>query len=152
MVTKRELSNTVKLSVFESVFVPILTYGHESWVMTERIYSGASARDGIFARRLHGVTPEPTEVTWRPRKETSLAHPCSNLRSFGSKCNVLKKKLQHFWNFSAPPIESAPGVLCPPCPPRYAPGMTLRHKVHSCEICRALDVEPLVRIEISQLR
>jgi len=35
--TKRELSNTAKLSVFKSVFVPILTYGHESWVMSERI-------------------------------------------------------------------------------------------------------------------
>jgi len=29
-VTKRELSNNAKLSVFKSVFVPILTYGHES--------------------------------------------------------------------------------------------------------------------------
>ena len=35
--TKRELSNTAKLSVFESIFLPILTYGHESWVMTKRI-------------------------------------------------------------------------------------------------------------------
>ena len=35
--TKRELSNTTKLSVFKSVFVPILTCGPESWVMTERI-------------------------------------------------------------------------------------------------------------------
>ena len=34
VVTKRE-SNTVKLSVCKSVFVPILTYGLESWVMTE---------------------------------------------------------------------------------------------------------------------
>jgi len=30
VVTKRELSNTTKLSVFKSVFVPILTYGHQS--------------------------------------------------------------------------------------------------------------------------
>jgi len=36
VVTKRKLSNTGKLSVFKSVFVPILTYGRESWVMTER--------------------------------------------------------------------------------------------------------------------
>ena len=28
MVTKWELSNTAKLSVFQSVFVPILAYGH----------------------------------------------------------------------------------------------------------------------------
>jgi len=49
---KRELSNTVKLSVFRSVFALILTYGHESWLMTERILtqSGASTKDGNFAK------------------------------------------------------------------------------------------------------
>jgi len=31
------------------------------------------------------------EVRWRPGHEASLAPPCSNLRSFGSKCTVLKK-------------------------------------------------------------
>jgi len=51
--TKREFSHTAELSVFKSVFVPILTYGHESWVMTERILSqlsGASGKDGIFVK------------------------------------------------------------------------------------------------------
>jgi len=43
VVTNRELSNIAKLSVFESVCVPILTYGHESWLMTERILSQAQA-------------------------------------------------------------------------------------------------------------
>ena len=37
MATKCELSNTAKLSVFKSIFVPILTYSRESWAMTERI-------------------------------------------------------------------------------------------------------------------
>jgi len=37
VVTKGELSNAAKLSVFKSIFVPILTNGHEPWVMTERI-------------------------------------------------------------------------------------------------------------------
>ena len=152
MVTKWELSNTAKLSIFKSVFVPILTYGHEYWVITERILTQVKASEMGFLRRLRGVTQGRTEIRWRPGKEKSLAPPCSNLRSFGSKCTILKKKLRHFWNFSAPPSESAPGVLCPPCPPRYTPGVTLRDKVRSCEICRALNVEPLVRIEISQLR
>ena len=39
VVMKRELSKKVKLSIFKAVFVPILTYGHESWVMTERVRS-----------------------------------------------------------------------------------------------------------------
>ena len=34
--------------IFESIFVPILTYGHESLVMTEEVDS--SARYGIFAK------------------------------------------------------------------------------------------------------
>jgi len=51
VVTKLELSNTAKLSVFKSVFVPILTYGRESWAMTERtINLGASTKDWIFAK------------------------------------------------------------------------------------------------------
>jgi len=33
----KKLSNIAKLSAFKSVFVPILTYGHETWVMTEKI-------------------------------------------------------------------------------------------------------------------
>jgi len=30
-----------------------------------------------------------SEVRWRPRQETSLAPPCSNLKSFGSTLNLL---------------------------------------------------------------
>jgi len=45
VVTQRELSNTAKLSVFKSVFVPILTYGHESMLMTERILSQVQAAE-----------------------------------------------------------------------------------------------------------
>ena len=39
VVLKRELCTKAKLSVFRSVFVPILTYGHECWVMTKRVRS-----------------------------------------------------------------------------------------------------------------
>jgi len=52
MVTKRKLSNTVKLSVFISVFVPILTYDHESCVMTERILSQCKLLDTSTVKRL----------------------------------------------------------------------------------------------------
>jgi len=56
VVTKLELSNTAKLSIFKSVFVPILTYGHEPWVMTE-IISQVHAKKIGFLRRAHGVIP-----------------------------------------------------------------------------------------------
>jgi len=55
-----------------------------------------------------------TEVKWRPGKETSLAHPCSNLRSFGRKCIVLKKVLATMLGlFGASRSDSAPGEFCP---------------------------------------
>ena len=54
VVMKRELSKKAKLSIFKAVFVPILTYGHESWVMIERMRSQAS--EMRFIRRIEGVT------------------------------------------------------------------------------------------------
>ena len=53
VVTKRELSNTAKFSVFKSVFFPILTFGHESWIITERILSQLQAGERGFLRRVH---------------------------------------------------------------------------------------------------
>ena len=39
VVLKRDLSRKAKLLVFKSMFLRILTFGHESWVMTERVRS-----------------------------------------------------------------------------------------------------------------
>jgi len=47
---KRELSKKAKLLVFGTVFVPILTYGHESWGMTDRIQSQVQASEIKFLR------------------------------------------------------------------------------------------------------
>jgi len=74
---------TLQAVSFKSVFVPILTYGYESWVMTEIILSQVKAAEMRFLRRL---------------------------------CVV-----------------------------------TLRDKLRSCEMRRALNVEPLLRIQRSQL-
>ena len=56
VVMKRELSKKAKLSIFKAVFVPILTYDHESWVMTERMRSQVQASERRFLRRIEGVT------------------------------------------------------------------------------------------------
>ena len=56
VVLKRELSRKAKLSVFKSIFVPILTYGHESWVMTERVRTQMQASEMRFLRKIKGVT------------------------------------------------------------------------------------------------
>ncbi|KAK3574615.1 hypothetical protein QTP86_011529 [Hemibagrus guttatus] len=37
VVVKKELSRKAKLWIYQSIYVPTLTYGHELWVMTERL-------------------------------------------------------------------------------------------------------------------
>ena len=49
VVMKRELSQSAKLAIFKSVYIPILTYGHECWVMTEKVRSRVQAAEmGFF--------------------------------------------------------------------------------------------------------
>ena len=54
VVVKRELSRSAKLSIYRSIFVPTLTYGHELWVMTERTRSRVQAAEMSFLRRVAG--------------------------------------------------------------------------------------------------
>ena len=56
VVMKQELSKKTNHSIFKAVFVPILTYGHESWVMTERVRSQVQASKMRFFRKIEGVT------------------------------------------------------------------------------------------------
>jgi len=60
------------------------------------------------------------EVRWRHGQETSLAPPCSNLRSFGSKCAVEETTCDIVGIFRRPRSDSAPGDLRPFCPRRYS--------------------------------
>ena len=50
-----ELCTKAKIFVFTSVFVPILTYGHESWVKTERVKSRVPAAEMVFLRKVRGL-------------------------------------------------------------------------------------------------
>jgi len=73
MVTKRELSNTAKLSVFKSGCVQILTYRQESWViMTERVLSQVQAAEVGFLRRVHGVTRSDKIRSYKIHKAMSV--------------------------------------------------------------------------------
>ena len=53
---KQELPKKAKFAVFHSIFVPILTYGHESWVMTERMRSPVQAFQIRFLHKIQGTT------------------------------------------------------------------------------------------------
>jgi len=52
VVVKRELSQKAKLSIYRSVYIPTLTYGHELWVVTERMRCRIQAAEMSFLRRV----------------------------------------------------------------------------------------------------
>uniref|UniRef100_A0A8C6KT40 Reverse transcriptase domain-containing protein n=1 Tax=Nothobranchius furzeri TaxID=105023 RepID=A0A8C6KT40_NOTFU len=56
VVVKRELSQKARLSIYRSIYVPILTYGHELWVMTKRTRSRIQAAEMSFLRRVAGLS------------------------------------------------------------------------------------------------
>ncbi|KAK0132211.1 putative uncharacterized transposon-derived protein F52C9.6 [Merluccius polli] len=56
VVVKRELSRKAKLSIYQSIYVPALTYGHELWVVTERTRSQVQAAEMSFLRRVAGLS------------------------------------------------------------------------------------------------
>ncbi|KAK0137435.1 putative uncharacterized transposon-derived protein F52C9.6 [Merluccius polli] len=56
VVMKRELSRKAKLLIYQSIFVPALTYGHELWVVTERTRSRVQAAEMSFLRRVAGLS------------------------------------------------------------------------------------------------
>ncbi|KAK3517140.1 hypothetical protein QTP86_003932 [Hemibagrus guttatus] len=55
VVVKKELSRKAKLSIYQSIYAPTLTYGHELWVMTERVRSWIQAAEMSFLRRVAGL-------------------------------------------------------------------------------------------------
>ena len=44
------------LTIVRSVYVPILTYGHECWILKEKVRSRVQAAEMGFLRRISGLT------------------------------------------------------------------------------------------------
>ncbi len=63
-VVEKELSCKAKLSIYQSIYMPTLTYGHELWVMTERTRSLIQVAEMSFLRRVAGRSPE---IGWGAR-------------------------------------------------------------------------------------
>ena len=88
VVAKRELSRKAKLSIYRSIYVPTLTYGHELWVVTERTRSRIQAAEMSFLRRVAGLTlrdrVRSTDIREELGVEPLLLHvERSQLRWFG---------------------------------------------------------------------
>ena len=89
VVMKRELSKKTKLSVFKAVLVFILTYGHESWVMT---------RGGVEDTRL-----EAKDSLSEDRHSRGQGQECSRPRprTKDTSASALQKKKGLHKNFSS---------------------------------------------------
>jgi len=98
--------------------------------MTERILTQVQAPEMEFLRRVHGVTTRGV-----PRWDDVL---------------YWRKHLRLGRDFSAPPEIRRPGIFAPLV--MSPAGAALCDKLRSCEICRALNVELLLRTERSKPR
>ncbi|TWW64250.1 hypothetical protein D4764_03G0012580 [Takifugu flavidus] len=56
IVVKRELSRKARLSIYRLIYIPVLTYGHQRWVMTERMRSRIQAAEMSFLHRVAGLS------------------------------------------------------------------------------------------------
>ncbi|KAF7642406.1 hypothetical protein LDENG_00258420 [Lucifuga dentata] len=88
VVVKRELSQKARLSIYQSIYVPILTYGHELWVTTKRTRSRIQAAEMRFLCRVSGLTlrdrVRSSDIQEGLRVELLLLHiERSQLRWFG---------------------------------------------------------------------
>ena len=56
VILKRELCAKAKLSIFKSVFVPILTYGYKCWATIEKVRSQVQAAKVGFLQKVRGLS------------------------------------------------------------------------------------------------
>ena len=56
VVQRRELCSKTKLYIFRFVYVPILAYGHECWIMNETVRYRVQAAEMGFLRRINSLT------------------------------------------------------------------------------------------------
>jgi len=98
VVIKRKLSNTVKLSALNSVFVPILTCSHWSWAITEIVLSQEQAAKIGFLLSLHSMTLRDKVRSCEYRKILNvesiiLRIERSQPRWFGHMTRMLQERL-----------------------------------------------------------
>ena len=100
VVTKKEVSRRAKMTIFNAVYRPALIYGHEQWVMTERIRSRIRAAEMRFLRRAAGLTLRDrirsSTIRESLKAESLLLHiERSQLRWLGHVLRMPRERLAH---------------------------------------------------------
>ncbi len=117
VVVKKELSCKAKLSIYRSIYVPTLTYGHELWVITKRTRSRIQAAEMSFLRRV-------AERSLRDRVRSSVTR--KELREEPLLLDIEKSQLRWLGHLFRMPPESLPGEVFRARPtgrrPREDPG------------------------------
>lgn len=54
--SRKQISKKTKINIYKSIYRPILTYGCETWIMTDRQKSKIQATEMKYLRRVKGVT------------------------------------------------------------------------------------------------
>lgn len=55
IITKKELSIKAKIAIYKTIYVPNLIYGHESWILTDRVRSRIQAAEMRYLRKILGI-------------------------------------------------------------------------------------------------
>ncbi|KAK3526897.1 hypothetical protein QTP86_003592 [Hemibagrus guttatus] len=117
VVVKNELSQKAKLSIYQSIYVPTLTYGYELWVMTKRIRSRIQVAQMSFLHRVAGRF-------LRDRARSSVSR--EKLRVEPLLLHIERGQLRWLGHLFHMPLGRLPGEVFRACPtgkrPRGRPG------------------------------
>ncbi|KAK3571740.1 hypothetical protein QTP86_018731, partial [Hemibagrus guttatus] len=112
VVVKKELSRKAKLSIYQSIYVPTLTYGHELWVMTERVRSRIQAAEMSFLHRVAGHS-------LRDRVRSSVTR--EELGAEPLLLHIERGQLRWLGHLFRMPPGRLPGEVFRACPTRKRP-------------------------------
>ncbi|KAK3514648.1 hypothetical protein QTP70_021558 [Hemibagrus guttatus] len=112
VVVKKELSRKAKLSIYQSIYVPTLTYSHELWVMTERVRSHIQAAEMSFLCRVTGRS-------LRDRVRSSVTREELGVEPL--LLHIERRQLRWLGHLFRMPPGRLPGEVFRACPTRKRP-------------------------------